>query len=609
MDTSYLHDAFKDLDILDEEIFDISKEGSLKEAEAALAEEPDDVIDIMDMEFEDSDIDSEEDAEVETHVGDVIFDCPVCHSKLYKHPDEVELDEFEEYANVGEECPYCFTSDGFKIIGQVAPYQPEDEVSVEVEDKEEVKDSEDDLEVDDKDVNESFKKSKIKKLNESKKETDTRYRTYDFGRDRLGQKIRWQDSEGIAIKDEPDLPWNYDVDGFGYFTWAHALEAADGDKSKIKKLNESKKSRKIKESKEVDLTEYQKWVDYDMRKYHKISDNTMNKIKKAGLSVVKDQYGEYEVIADRPDSDSESFKESKLTEKNWSYTIKSGAKLRRAIEDEDYEAVKEALIDCYSELFNEGLIDEDDYDRWTSDIEFLDSDSEDAEDEFDYELNDFYDLCDNLNVWVALDESLQETRSVNESKKRNKKVHEGFEKVEVETDDQKITVKSEPKEEVPGETMLAPVSAEVKDEIKIDSESEDENSEDEVDYDISEFSEDEFDELGESYLKRVYENVESFKTTFVGQNKNNLVLEGLIKFTSGNEKKTRFVFESFDANKDGKVRFLGENQQISRGKKSFTLRGSVDSGKFIAESFNYNYKAKTPEGKSTRVYGTVKVKK
>lgn len=605
MDTSYLHDAFKDLDILDEEIFDISKEGSLKEAEAALAEEPDDVIDIMDMEFEDSDIEPEEDAEVETHVGDVIFDCPVCHSKLYKHPDEVELDEFEEYANVGEECPYCFTSDGFKIIGQVAPYQPEDEVSVEVEDKEEVKDSEDDSEVDDKDVNESLKKSR-----KIKEEFD---------------ESIW-DKFSSAVKSRLNDAWNSQKSNSWFNPYFTGLVDAGVIDEKTKKimlksniedgfddnLGESFKrpvKKSIKESKEVDLTEYQKWVDYDMRKYHKISENTMSRIKKAGLSVVKDQYGEYEVIADRPDSDSESFKESKLTEKNWSYTIKSGAKLRRAIEDEDYEAVKEALIDCYSELFNEGLIDEDDYDRWTSDIEFLDSDSEDAEDEFDYELNDFYDLCDNLNVWVALDESLQETRSVNESKKRNKKVHEGFEKVEVETDDQKITVKSEPKEEVPGETMLAPVSAEVKDEIKIDSESEDENSEDEVDYDISEFSEDEFDELGESYLKRVYENVESFKTTFVGQNKNNLVLEGLIKFTSGNEKKTRFVFESFDANKDGKVRFLGENQQISRGKKSFTLRGSVDSGKFIAESFNYNYKAKTPEGKSTRVYGTVKVKK
>ena len=49
-----------------------------------------------------------------------------------------------------------------------------------------------------------------------------------------------------------------------------------------------------------DLGEYQKWVDYDMKRYHKISDKTMGEIKKAGLSVVKDQYGAYEVIAKEP---------------------------------------------------------------------------------------------------------------------------------------------------------------------------------------------------------------------------------------------------------------------------------------------------------------------
>lgn len=47
-----------------------------------------------------------------------------------------------------------------------------------------------------------------------------------------------------------------------------------------------------------DISDYQKWVDFDMKKYGKISDTTMQDIKKAGLSVVKDQYGDYEVIAD-----------------------------------------------------------------------------------------------------------------------------------------------------------------------------------------------------------------------------------------------------------------------------------------------------------------------
>ena len=47
-----------------------------------------------------------------------------------------------------------------------------------------------------------------------------------------------------------------------------------------------------------DISDYQKWVDFDMKKYGKISDTTMQDIKKAGLSVVKDQYGDYEVIGD-----------------------------------------------------------------------------------------------------------------------------------------------------------------------------------------------------------------------------------------------------------------------------------------------------------------------
>jgi len=154
----------------------------------------------MSMDFDD--IEEAEEENEESHIGDVILDCPVCHSKLYKHSDEVVIDEEEQLANVGEECPYCYTADGFKIVGQVAPYQPEDEITVDVEDKEEIEDSDDEVEEEEK--------------------------------------------EEVEVEES---------------------------------LNESK---------EVDLTEYQKWVDYDMKKYHKISKNTMDKIKSAGLSVVKD---------------------------------------------------------------------------------------------------------------------------------------------------------------------------------------------------------------------------------------------------------------------------------------------------------------------------------
>lgn len=70
--------------------------------------------------------------------------------------------------------------------------------------------------------------------------------------------------------------------------------------SYVKLMNESFDKRLYNESVGSDVAKYQRWVDYDMERYHKISDKTMDEIKKAGLSVVKDQYGEYEVIAHDP---------------------------------------------------------------------------------------------------------------------------------------------------------------------------------------------------------------------------------------------------------------------------------------------------------------------
>lgn len=199
---------------------------------------------------------------------------------------------------------------------------------------------------------------------------------------------------------------------------------------------------------------------------------------------------------------------------------------------------------------------------------------------------------------------------------------EEFEKVEVATenqkvtldadDDGKLTIEAEPveeddeDEEDEEEEVLAPVPDEVADDIEAtanNSEDEDE----EVEYDVEDFDSDSFDELGESYLKSVYENVSSYKTTDVSSKGNTLVVEGLIKFNSGKTKPTKFVFEANTATKNNKLRFIGENKQITRGRKAFTITGKLNENKsFITERFNYNYMTKNEKGKSTRLYGTLK---
>lgn len=197
-----------------------------------------------------------------------------------------------------------------------------------------------------------------------------------------------------------------------------------------------------------------------------------------------------------------------------------------------------------------------------------------------------------------------------------KSVNEEFEKVEVATEDQKVTldagedgkltIEAEPVEDTEEAEVLAPVPTEVADTIE-EIEGAEEPADDEVDYDVEDFDSDSFDELGEAYLKSVYENVSSYKTTDVSSQGNTLVVEGLIKFNSGKMKPTKFVFEAKTATKNNKLRFIGENKNITRGRKAFTLTGTLNENKsFITERFNYNYMTKNEAGKSTRIYGTLK---
>ena len=79
-------------------------------------------------------------------------------------------------------------------------------------------------------------------------------------------------------------------------------------KSAIKYFAEHCCSKKEDELKEEDrpapksIEDCQKWIDYDMKHYGKISDNTNHIIKKAGFQIVKDDHGDYEVAAGKYES-------------------------------------------------------------------------------------------------------------------------------------------------------------------------------------------------------------------------------------------------------------------------------------------------------------------
>lgn len=433
----HLMEAFKALDALNEDTFSLDNDGIKKLSEF---EQNDDLVDevtVYDKEAEDT-----EDLK-DSYVGKVILDCVVCHSKLYKDKEDVEVNETEDLANVGEECPYCYTSDGFKIIGEVAHFHEDEE------------DEEDENEDDDDDEDEDDDEEKDESLNES----------------------------SVATLERP-------MSKFGG-TLSNILIAHKDELSNITTKSEA--------------------IDF----LHSIEPEVKNK-----------------------------------------------GYLRRVLQQ--LNKIPEYKVSMF--LYN--IILKGDGMGVAEDVKTVDNDT-------------------TLNESVENIEIKTDSDTINVTAEGNGAVN----------------VSTEPNIPAEGEQII-PVSEETKLEILDDDNDIEEN---EVDVDLTDFDEDTFNKLGESYLKNIYENVNSFKLSNVAANDTKIKLEGIIKFNSGNEKKTSFIFESGTIDRNNKLTFIGENTNITRGKKAFTLKGQLNEGKFISESFNYNYRAKNSDGKSSRVYGTVRV--
>lgn len=391
MSLNYLNEAFTELQMLNEEDFNLNDTTSFDDMKSFMdmADDEEDTVEIIDSEAE-----TEDDMQ-DNYIDKVVLDCVVCHSKIYKSPNEVFKDEIEDVVNVDEECPYCYSHDGFKVIGQIAPFDDitkEPDVEVETT-EEEIPNVETDIEVEEEPVEESLDEVSV---------------CPKCGKD----PCECENSDEPLTEDIDNI--NMDVDG-------------------------------------------------------------------ENISIYRDNGG---VTVETPDN---------------TVTVKPNSETIVPVEP-DVEA----------------------------EIESNEIEPDEGEEDFE-------------------------------------------------------VVDEQPVEEVP-----------VEDEF--------------TDVDFDDFDEDSFDDLGESYLKRVYENVDTYKTEQVRMNGNKLTVEGLITFKSGNTKNTQFVFESKDCSKNGKLRFVGENAQITRGKKPFTVQGCVNDKKFVTESFNYNYHAKNTDGKSVRLYGTLKNK-
>lgn len=562
MSANYLTEAFKELNLLTEEEINLNDSDSFAEMKSIMDISDDDEVAVIDP-------NAENDEELsDSYVGKVILDCCVCHSKQYKDASEITLNEEGDLANEGEECPFCYSTDGFTVVGQVAPFDEDevtDDVSVEVDNK--LKSEDDD------DFMESLKQ-KISSMNEAemsdedKRDNQILRSIYNKTQRRANAALT---PEEQAVLDKYGLyrsTGNKDIMRAGKDAF-HASSITSppqyfrgGVDVHDDRVNLADRARKMPNRQPI--------RDFVNSGEYMLSDTTFD----------HDSKGKYKNTFQR-----------KMNRANSAQMQQPVKDMKRLINDRNYEQGRLDKADtAYQATIAKAKAD---YERRMQDAEdTLARTKKYASKNVDQANSEIYRML-KRDKKEDMDESLEQVTVTNDT---------GSLVVTNDTDTNSVTVSSQ--------STVIPVSAEVEDKIITDSNPEPDADADDVedvgDFDIDDFDEESFDELGESYLTRIYENVDKYVTSKVSQNGKKVIIEGNITFKSGNVKPTQFMFES-RVNKDGKVRLLGENKQISRGKKTFTLSGSLADKKFVCESLNYNYRGKN-EGsdKSVRIYGTIK---
>lgn len=374
--TNYLNEAFSQLNMLNEESFELDRKGIEELADFEDAQDKaEEEIDVIDVDADDDDEIQDE------YINKVILECPVCDSLHYEDKEKIHFDEDSDVVDIGEPCPYCAQEDGFKIVGQVAAYCKEC-------------------------------------AHEDEHEED---------------EIEVEEEETLEEADKPA-----------------ALSIEDA----------------------------QKWVDYDMERYGRISAKTNHLVKKAGFQIIKDDHGDYEVAAGKFEDLQEDVKEVEIKTDD--------QKLKMTSDDDDKITITSEPLECE---------------------------------------------CEDAEVIIPPTEELVD---------------------EVEGEEEK----------------------EVGEEVEVSDE------------DFDDFDEESFDEKMDKRLKECFDNVKGYKSTAITDRDGNFIIEGVISFDSGKEKKTSFILEQ-KARKGCKVKFLGENKEMDNGKKSFALKGKVCDNKFFTEALSY----------------------
>lgn len=621
---SFITQAFKQFgEILDEELD--TEEGA---REVPIYEVNDNTHEFLDTAGEDESVDIM-DLEAETiedlkqsYVGKVVLDCNVCHSNIFIDKEDIIVDE-EGVANLDMECPYCMSNEGYTIIGKITPYEnEEEEVPEEVEDTE--------IEIEEVPEEEPVDEGLISKEEHARGYSNVyadveKGITTDSEAGVVTDELDKQLKEGVVSED--------DINECGDTETVQEELELDGEPElrgvgKLRHRDDKEGVEEIRGKNNTDLSGTD-----DL--HESITEET-------DITTVK-----VDALSNGPE-DEEEFKSwlanhypnlsCEFTDDIYDNLILTGPKqdikkyllkdYSYEVEGEDwvvtqYPQLKESITESTEkfEIAPAGqgkwkvLKNSVDGGRVSEDSRIvIDADTKEEAKEIllanGFKAEELLESIENVSI-----DTDDETITMTSKEDGGVAVETTPSDDTEETFDDEVEIDDEPELEE-GDEVITPIDDEEEGEIELNSEvdaldaDEIEAIETPDEVEIDEFDEDSFDELGESYLTKHYNNVEGFKTVNVKTLNDSLIVEGVIRFNSGNSKCTSFVFEAsqFDS-KNNSALFEGYNNQISRGRKTFKMNCSIVEGKVIPTKLSYNYRTKNELNESVRVSGTCNIGK
>ena len=605
----YIEEAFKRLNLLEDD-YSYSEDQQLELLNKAVS---DDIDDIPEEEIIDVDAETCDDLQ-DNYIGKIIVECDCCHARLYKDPEDLVLGSSEdgvELFNIEEECPVCHTNSGFRVIGKIEQYSDDATKPEEPEEEHEEPTEEDD----------EFEKEVHEALQEALNPGECVAILNKNEFDETG------DAEAIAAKIESDyIPGNEVFDTLNVtckvqgdnivFTGPRvdidtlynrmfndeitpdyvecATEESEEEPEETVKFESREEAEKYfnDHREELGYDSVDEWLNSDVEKINEALDSVKVITDDGEVTVEND---DDKLVVDLSSDEVDEDIEPETTNED----DNPGEMIAPLTDEEEDDILNAAELNAEEAGEDEGEFEEPEPleepepfeepkpelgEEEPAEEEEEESEEEEEAEEEEVEESLHEALSDRLKAKLAAmadNEEESEEDPVGESLTEDKD-EEPFE----DKDEEEVEpFEDEDKEEEPCE-------------------------EDDLDIGcLEDFNESTFNKICESYLRRVYENVNTFNCTAVKNRDNKLIVEGVIQFVSGNKKQTAFEFTNPVITKRGKVVLAGLNKTFTSTQNAYILKGRVENKEFISESMIYRYTAKTlnesNQPESIKFYGRV----